>query len=47
MIFYTMFVRLGFLDGAPGWHYVRMRSIYQSMIEVKIAALPQRGVGKR
>ncbi|MGH8653132.1 MAG: glycosyltransferase family 2 protein [Gammaproteobacteria bacterium] len=46
MTFFTMFVRLGFLDGAPGWHYVRMRSIYQSMIDVKMAALRQRGAGE-
>jgi hypothetical protein len=45
MTFYTMFLRLGFLDGAPGWHYVRMRSIYQSMIDVKMAALRQQGGG--
>ncbi|MGH8606970.1 MAG: glycosyltransferase family 2 protein [Gammaproteobacteria bacterium] len=47
MTFYTMFVQLGFLDGAPGWHYVRMRSIYQSMIDVKMAVLRQEGRVKR
>jgi len=36
---YTMIVRLGILDRAPGINYVRMRSIYESMMSVKLSVL--------
>jgi glycosyltransferase involved in cell wall biosynthesis len=29
-------VRLGFLDGAAGWHYCRLRALYEYMIEIKM-----------
>jgi glycosyltransferase involved in cell wall biosynthesis len=36
---YLYFVRLGFLDGLPGWHYCRLRSMYEYMIDLKVKEL--------
>lgn len=35
---YTLVLRRGFLDGVPGFTYATMRSLYQDMIAVKLAA---------
>lgn len=35
---YLYFVRLGFLDGYPGFQYANMRMAYEIMIDTKIAA---------
>jgi hypothetical protein len=35
--FYTMIVRLGFLDGVAGLNYTRMRSTYEGMVAVKMS----------
>ena len=35
------FLRLGFLDGLPGYHYCRLLSIYESMIVMKCKELKQ------
>ncbi|HBS29818.1 MAG TPA: glycosyltransferase [Phycisphaerales bacterium] len=45
-IYQTVF-RLGFLDGAPGWNYIRMRAIYESMIATKLALLRQEQQAQR
>ncbi len=34
---YMYFVKLGFLDGMPGFHYCRLLSIYEYMITMKVA----------
>ena len=34
---YLYFVRLGFLDGAPGYHFASMRMAYEIMIDSKRA----------
>lgn len=39
VFFYLYFVRLGFLDGLPGLRYSTMRSIYEYMINLKVAEL--------
>ena len=33
---YLYFIKLGFLDGKPGFHYSRMRAMYEYMIELKM-----------
>jgi glycosyltransferase involved in cell wall biosynthesis len=33
---YLYVIRLGFLDGAPGWRYCRMRAIYEALIDLKV-----------
>jgi len=33
---YLYIVRMGFLDGVAGWHYSRMRAIYEHMIDLKV-----------
>jgi len=38
---YMYFLRLGFLDGGPGWRYCRMLSIYESMTVLKLRELRQ------
>lgn len=35
--FYTMVVRMGFLDGIAGLNYARMRSTYEGMVGVKMS----------
>lgn len=34
---YLYFLRLGFLDGVPGFHYASMRMAYEIMIDSKVA----------
>jgi len=41
---YLMFVRLGVLDGSPGWEYCRRRFLYERMVNERIGAL-MRGRG--
>ena len=36
---YMYLIRLGFLDGAPGWEYCRMLAGYESMIVAQLRAL--------
>jgi glycosyltransferase involved in cell wall biosynthesis len=36
---YLYFLKLGFLDGIPGFHYSRMRAMYEYMIELKMKEL--------
>ena len=43
---YLYFVRLGFLEGAPGWHYCRLRAIYEYMIDIKAKELRCRERGE-
>ena len=36
-VFWFLFAfRLGFLDGRPGYHYARMRALYEYLIDLKI-----------
>lgn len=35
---YLYVIRLGFLDGRPGYHYATMRAAYETMIDAKTAA---------
>jgi glycosyltransferase involved in cell wall biosynthesis len=37
--FYLYFFRMGFLDGAAGWCYCQMLSIYEGMIALKVKEL--------
>jgi hypothetical protein len=37
---------MGFLDGMPGWHYCRLRSIYEYMIDLKVKELRRRERGE-
>ncbi|MGE5645992.1 MAG: glycosyltransferase family 2 protein [Acidobacteriota bacterium] len=39
---YMYFLRGGFLDGLPGYHYCRLLSIYEYMIEMKITEARRR-----
>jgi len=39
---YLYFVRMGFLDGEPGWHYCHLRAIYEYMIDLKVQELRRR-----
>jgi glycosyltransferase involved in cell wall biosynthesis len=39
---YLYLVRLGLLDGAAGWHYCRLRAVYEYMIDVKMTELRRR-----
>ena len=39
---YLFFVRMGFLDGIPGWHYCRLRMMYEYMIDLKVQELRRR-----
>jgi len=36
---YLYLVKFGFLDGVPGFHYSRMRAMYEYMIELKMKEL--------
>ena len=42
---YMYFVRLGFLDGMPGYHYCRMLAIYEYMIVIKMREIRRREKG--
>jgi glycosyltransferase involved in cell wall biosynthesis len=42
---YLYFVKLGFLDGIPGFTYCRLRTIYEYMISVKVKELQRREKG--
>jgi len=39
---YAYFLRLGFLDGAPGWRYCQMLSLYECMTVLKVTELQGR-----
>ncbi len=43
---YMYFVKLGFLDGIPGFHYCALLSIYEYMIVLKAAELRRRNHGE-
>lgn len=36
---YLMFVRLGVLEGWPGWEYCRRRYLYERMVRDRVRAL--------
>lgn len=40
---YLMFVRLGVLDGAPGWEYCRRRFLYERMVSDHVRAAAPTG----
>jgi glycosyltransferase involved in cell wall biosynthesis len=42
---YLYLFRMGFLDGAAGWRFCRMRSMYEDMIDLKVCELRRRGRG--
>lgn len=42
---YLYVFKLGFLDGSPGFHYSRMRAMYEYMIELKIKELARKEKG--
>jgi glycosyltransferase involved in cell wall biosynthesis len=44
---YMYFVRLGFLDGLPGYHYCRLLAIYEYMIVLKMKEIQRRQRGLR
>ena len=46
MFLVLYFLKLGFLDGAPGFHYSVMRDIYEYMINLKIKELRYNEVKK-
>jgi glycosyltransferase involved in cell wall biosynthesis len=43
---YLYFFRCGFLDGLPGWHYCRLRALYEYMIDLKVKELRRRARGE-
>lgn len=43
---YSYFLRMGFLDGMPGFHYCAMIAMYEYWIEIKIVE-QERGWGKK
>jgi hypothetical protein len=43
---YMFFLRLGFLDGLPGFHYCVLISIYEYMIVLKIREIERRNRGQ-
>jgi glycosyltransferase involved in cell wall biosynthesis len=43
--FYMYLVRLGFLDGLPGYHYCRLLTIYEYMIVLKMREIRRRQQG--
>jgi hypothetical protein len=43
--FYMYFLRLGFLDGLPGYHYCRLLTIYEYMIVMKMEEIRRRKSG--
>lgn len=42
---YMYVLRLGFLDGVPGYHYCRLLSIYEYMIVLKMKEIRRKGRG--
>ncbi len=42
---YLYFVKLGFLDGMPGFTYCRLRAIYEYMIDLKVKEIQLRKKG--
>ena len=40
---YMYFVRLGFLDGIPGYHYCKLLAIYEYLIAMKVRELQDEG----
>lgn len=42
---YMYFLRLGFLDGGPGYHYCRLLAIYEYMIVMKMKEIRRRERG--
>lgn len=42
---YMYLLKLGFLDGVPGYHYCRMLAIYEYMIVLKMKEIRQRNAG--
>jgi len=42
---YMYFLRRGFLDGAPGYHYCRLLSSYEHMISLKAGEIRRRRAG--
>ncbi len=42
---YMYFLRLGFLDGIPGYHYCRLLAIYEYMIVLKMKEIRRRQAG--
>ena len=42
---YMYFLRLGFLDGVPGYHYCRLLAIYEYMIVLKMKEIRRRQTG--
>ena len=45
VFFYLYFLRLGFLDGMPGFVYCHLRAIYEYMIDLKVKELHSRQKG--
>jgi chromosome partitioning protein len=43
IMLYQLVFRFGFMDGAAGLNYIRLRSIYEAMTAVKLAVLRQQG----
>ena len=41
--FYMYFVRLGFMDGLPGYHYCRLLAFYELLILLKAKELKEQG----
>jgi hypothetical protein len=39
------FIRFGFFDGLPGYHYCRLLAIYEYMIVIKTKELRRRKLG--
>jgi len=42
---YLFFVRFGFLDGTPGYHFCRLRMTYEYMIDLKVREIRRRRSG--
>ena len=43
--FYMYLLRLGFMDGVPGYHYCRLLAIYEYLIVLKMKEIRQRQAG--
>jgi hypothetical protein len=44
LFLYLAILRGGFLDGAAGLNYARLRAVYEGMIAAKVAAMRRKGV---
>jgi glycosyltransferase involved in cell wall biosynthesis len=42
VFFYLYFIRMGFLDGYPGFIYASLRKMYETMIDLKVKELRRR-----